>query len=315
MTDLTPNRIFHDMNISPIKEFLLSKKIILAAIAGVIVVITIVIGVLKVQKTIAVEEARVAEVVRLEEVRVQTEKEDRAREKIVFSMKRLIETGHAETALAVAEKNKDLMNDELKALIHLATEKDLLFRIENTSKYNYSELAKYYAQLASLEPDNSKYSKQLKGYDKKLQRRLEKKLYAQAQTLPMRDYKANMDIYAELMRLNPGEGLYESKYDRYKSKYDSFMKDLEKFGDKPQKTATDGHYVVVETYLKENSEFPETLQMERCTDCYFTDSGWLVGCNYSEQNEIGTRLSEFLWFTISNSTVQKVEASGAYTVN
>ncbi|OEU67084.1 MAG: hypothetical protein BA863_02095 [Desulfovibrio sp. S3730MH75] len=302
------------MNISPIKEFLQSKKIILAAIAGVIVVIAIVIVVLKVQNDIAVEEARVAEVVRLEEVRVQTEKEDRAREKIIFSMKRLIETGHAETALAVVEKNKHLMNDELEALIHLATEKDLLFRIENTSKYNYSELAKYYAELASLEPDNSKYSKQLQGYDKKLQRRLEKKLYAQAQTLPMRDFKANMDIYAELMRLNPDEGLYESKYNRYKSKYDKFMKDLEKFGEKPQKIA-DGHYVEVEKYLKENSEFPETLQMERCTDCYFTDSGWLVGCNYSEQNEIGTRLSEFLWFTISNSTVQKVEASGAYTVN
>ncbi|WP_031481256.1 hypothetical protein [Maridesulfovibrio frigidus] len=303
------------MNILPIKEFLQSKKIILAAIAGVIVVIAIVICVLKVQKDIAVEEALVAEEIRLEEVRVQTEKDDRAREKIVFSMKRLIETGHAETALAVAEKNTDLMNDELKALIHLATEKDLLFRIENTSKYNYSELAKYYSQLASLEPDNSKYTKQLKGYDKKLQRRLEKKLYAQAQTLPMRDFKANMDIYAELMRLNPGEGLYESKYNRYKSKYDEFMKDLEKFGDKPQKTAADGYYVEVIKYLKENSEFPETLQMERCTDCYFTDSGWLVGCNYSEQNEIGTRLSEFLWFTISNSTVQKVEASGAYTVN
>ncbi|SDK37728.1 hypothetical protein SAMN05660337_0261 [Maridesulfovibrio ferrireducens] len=303
------------MNIPSIKEFIKSKKVVLAVIAGVIALIAIIFCVITVQNNFAEERARIAEQNRIEQERILTELQNKAREKVVFSMKRLIETGHAETALTVAEKNKDLMNDELQALIHLATEKDLLFRIENTSKWNYSELAKYYSQLASLEPENSRYIKELKGYDRKLQRKLERKLYARAQTLPMRDYKANMDIYAELMQLNPGEGLYQSKYDRYKSMYDAFMKDLEKFGEKPERTSGDGYYIEVKKYLKENSEFPETLQMERCTDCYFTDNGWLVGCNYSEQNEIGSRISEFLWFTISNSTVQKVEASGAYTVN
>ncbi|WP_291325149.1 hypothetical protein [Desulfovibrio sp. UCD-KL4C] len=302
------------MNISTIKEFMKRQKLILIGIAGAIAVIAIIACVLAVQNHFAEERARIAEQSRIEHERVLKEKQDKARENVIFSMKRLIETGNAETALTVAEKNKELMNDELEALIHLATEKDLLLRIENTSKWNYSEMAKYYARLAALEPSNSKYTKALKGYDRKLNRRLEKKLYARAQRLPMRDYKANMDIYAELMRLNPTEGLYKSKYERYKSKYDDFMKELEKFGDKPEKTSA-GYYIEVEKYLKEKSEFPETVQMERCTDCYYTDKGWLVGCNYSEKNEVGSRFSEFLWFTITNSTVQKVESAGTYTVN
>ncbi len=303
------------MNISTIKEFMKRQKVILIGIAGVIVVIAIIFCVLAVQNHFAEEQARIAEQNRIEHARILKEKQDKARENVIFSMKRLIETGNAETALAVAEKNKELMNDELEALIHLATEKDLLYRIENTSKWNYSELAKYYARLAALEPENPKYIKALKGYDSKLNRKMEKKLYARAQTLPSGNYKANMDIYAELMRLNPNEGLYKSKYERYKSMYDDFMKDLEKFGDKPEKTSADGYYVEVEKYLKEKSEFPETVQMERCTDCYYTDKGWLVGCNYSEKNEAGSRFSEFLWFTITNSTVQKVESAGTYTVN
>lgn len=303
------------MNIPTIKEFMKRKKVIFIGIAGIIALIAIILCVLAVQNHFAEERARAEEQSRIEQERVLKEKQDKARENVIFSMKRLIETGNAETALAVAEKNKELMNDELEALIHLATEKDLLFRIENTSKWNYAEMAKYYGKLAALEPDNSKYIKALKGYDSKLNRRLEKKLYARAQTLPMRDYKANMDIYAELMRLNPDEGLYKSKFERYKSMYDDFMKDLEKFGDKPEKTSADGYYIEVEKYLKKKSEFPETLQMERCTDCYYTDKGWLVGCNYSEKNKAGSQLSEFLWFTITNSTVQKVESAGTYTVN
>ncbi|CCO22741.1 hypothetical protein [Maridesulfovibrio hydrothermalis] len=303
------------MNTSTIKEFIQCNRILLTSIAVAIILIVAAYGVFTVQQSVAQEKARVAEEIRVEQERVLREKQDAQRRKVVESMKRLIETGHAETALAVAEKNKELMNDELRAMIRLATEKDLLNRIERTSKWNYSELAKYYAQLASLEPDNNKYSKELKGYDKKLRKRLERKLYAQAQALPMKDFKANMDIYEELMQLNPEEKLYKSKYNRYKRKYDSFMKELEKFGPKPRLGAQGKSYLEVEQYLKANSVYPETLQMESATDCYYTDSGWLVGCTYSEQDEVGTRFSEFLWFTISNSTVQKVESGGAYTVN
>jgi hypothetical protein len=131
----------------------------------------------------------------------------------------------------------------------------------------------------------------------------------------VRDFKANMDIYEELMQLNPGEKFYKSKYEQYREKYESFMKELDKFGPKPKLSADRKYYPEVKKYLVNNSMSPETLEMESATDCYYTDSGWLVGCTYSEKNELGTKFSEFLWFTITNSTVQKVEQGGAYTVN
>ncbi|WP_239057139.1 hypothetical protein [Desulfovibrio sp. JC010] len=315
LTAKSSDRIFAAMNIETIKEFIQSRKILLGCIAGGIVLLAAGYGVFTVQQSIAEEKARIAEQNRVEQERILTEKQDAERAKVVEAMKRLIETGNAETALTVAEQNKELMNDELRAMIHLATEKDLLERINRTSKWNYADLAKYYAELADLDPENSKYRKELKGYDKKLRKRLERKLYAQAQALPVRDFKANMDIYEELMQLNPGEKLYKSKYERYREKYEAFMKELEKFGPKPQLSADRKYYPEVKEYLKVNSMYPETLEMESATDCYYTDAGWLVGCTYSEQNELGTKFSEFLWFTISNSTVKKVEAGGAYTVN
>ncbi|WP_321400640.1 hypothetical protein [Maridesulfovibrio sp.] len=315
MTVSSPARIFAAMNIETIKEFIQSRKILLGCLAGGILLVAAGYGILILQQSIAEEKARVVEQHRVEQERIVKEKQDAQRAKVIESMKRLIETGNAETALTVAEQNKGLMNNELRAMIHLATEKDLLDRIERTSKWNYADLAKYYGELAGLDPENSKYRKELKGYDKKLRKRLERKLYAQAQALPVRDFKANMDIYEELMQLNPGEKLYKSKYDRYRDKYEAFMKELEKFGPKPMLSADKKFYPEVKKYLKQNSMYPETLEMDSATDCYYTDSGWLVGCTYSEKNELGTRFSEFLWFTITNSTVQKVEAGGAYTVN
>ena len=308
-------RIFAFMNIETIKEFIQSRKILLGCIAGGIALCIAGYGIFAVQQSIAVENARIAEQNRIEQERILKGKQDAERAKVIESMKRLIETGNSETALTVAEQNKELMNNELRAMIHLATEKDLLDRIERTSKWNYSDLAKYYGELADLDPENSKYRKELKGYDKKLRKRLERKLYAQAQALPVRDFKANMDIYEELMQLNPGEKLYKSKYDRYREKYDAFMKELAKFGPKPELSADRKFYPEVKKYLMSTSMYPETLEMESATDCYYTDSGWLVGCTYSEKNEVGTKFSEFMWFTVSNSTVQKVEPGGAYTVN
>lgn len=308
-------RIFAVMNMEIIKEFIQSRKLLLGCIAGGLLLLLAGYGLFSVQQSIAEEKARVAEQHRVEQERILKEKHDGQRVKIIEAMKRLIETGNAETALTVAEQNKDLLNDELRAMIHLATVKDLLDRIDRTSKWNYADLAKYYGELADLNPDNSKYRKELKGYDKKLRKRLERKLYAQAQALPVRDFKANMDIYEELVQLNPGEKLYKSKYDRYREKYDSFMKELEKFGPKPQLSDDRKFYPEVKEYLNKNSMYPETLQMESATDCYYTDSGWLVGTTYSEKNEVGTKFSDFLWFTITNSTVQKVESGGAYTVN
>ncbi|WP_320007118.1 hypothetical protein [Maridesulfovibrio sp.] len=308
-------RIFASMNIETIKEFIQSRKILLGCIAGVMAVLLAGYVIFSVQQSIARENARIAEQNRIEQERVLKEKQDAKRAKVIESMKRLIETGNAETALTVAEQNKELMNNELRAMIHLATEKDLLDRIDRTSKWNYADLAKYYAELADLDPENSKYRKELKGYDKKLRKKLERKLYDQAQALPIRDFKANMDIYEELVQLNPGEKLYKSKYDFYREKYDAFMKDLEKFGPKPELSADGKFYPEVEKYLKSSAMSPETLEMESATDCYYTDSGWLVGCTYSEKNEVGVRRSEFMWFTITNSTVQKAEPGGAYTVN
>ena len=161
----------------------------LASVAGGIALLVAGYLIFTVQQSIAEEKARIAEQNRIEKQRILTEKQAAQRAKVIDAMKRLIETGNAETALTVAEQNKELMNDELKAMIQLATEKDLLDRIDRTSKWNYADLAKYYAELADLNPENSKYRKELKGYDKKLRKRLERKLYAQAQALPVRDLK------------------------------------------------------------------------------------------------------------------------------
>ncbi len=315
MTQVAARFIFRCMNFPQLDEIIKNRKMVIigAAVLGVLAALLVTYAVISDIR--AEQAARVAEQKRVEEKRIARKKADKSREKVMFSMKRLIETGNAETALKVAEKNSELINGEMEALIHLAKVQDLKTKIESTAKWSYASLAKYYKKLAELEPDNEKYRKKLAKYDRRLQKRLERKLYDKVMSLPARDYKANMKIYAELVELNPNEPLYKTRYDMYKRKYDKLMKKLEKFGPKPQRTAVGGSYPEVETYLKANAAFPDSLSMEGCTECYYTENGWLVGCNYRQKDDFGITSSQFKWFTITNSTVQKVEHGRAYTVN
>lgn len=290
------------------------KLVVRAGIGAGVVILLIVVSVI-IANVMSERAARVAEQKRVEEQRIVKEAADKARQKVLFSMKRLIETGNAETALTVAGKHPDLMNGDMEALIHLAKVQDLKAKIENTPSWSYASLAKYYKDLADLEPENEKYKDKLAKYDRRLQKHLERKLYDRVQNIPARDYKANMKIYKELVELNPDEQLYKTRYDMYKQKYDELMKKLSKFGPEPVKTEADGYYPEVEKYLKQHAPYPETLVMEGCTDCYYTRNGWLVGCNFREKDGLGITMSQFKWFTITNSTVRKVEQSQAYTVN
>lgn len=303
------------MNFPKLDQFITNRKLVVRAAVGAGVAIVLIAAVLFAFNMVSKRAAKVAEQKRVEELRVVKEKNDKAREKVMFSMKRLIETGNAETALTVAEKHPDLVNDEMEALIHLAKVQDLKSKIERTSSWSYASLAKYYKKLAELEPDNDKYRSNLAKYDRRLQKRLERKLYDRVQNIPAKNYKANMKIYEELVELNPDEALYKTRYNMYKEKYDSLMKKLSKFGPEPEKTNPDGYYPEVEKYLKEHATYPETLVMEGCTNCYYTKDGWLVGCNFQEKDDFGITMSQFKWFTITNSTVRRVEHSQAYTIN
>lgn len=315
LTQCSPRFIFRCMNFPQFDQIIKNRKLVIRAAAAISVLVVLFIVVAVFLNIRAEKAARLAEQQRIEELHIAQEKADKARDKVMFSMKRLIETGNAETALTVAKKHPDLLNDEMEALVHLAKVQSLKTKIENTSSWSYASLAKYYKQLAELEPDNEKYRKKLEKYDRRLQKRLERKLYDRVQSLPARNYKANMKIYKELVDLNPDESLYKTRYKMYKNKYDQLMKKLEKFGPEPKRTATDGYYPAVQVYLKAHAPHPETLAMEGCTDCYYTKSGWLVGCNYREKDDFGITSSQFKWFTITNGTVQKVEHGQAYTVN
>ena len=153
------------------------------------------------------------------------------------------------------------------------------------------------------------------------------KILAELKTIPASKYKENMDLYQQLVTNNPGNEKYKSKLNYYsklikeqKEKgriaQEKLTKEREariaKFGEPPAQSAWDGSYYQVEMYLERIANDPDSIKIDGCSKLRYTESGWLVGCDYRGRNAFGGMIRQSNWFTIVHGRVIKMHDSSAY---
>jgi hypothetical protein len=85
------------------------------------------------------------------------------------------------------------------------------------------------------------------------------------------------------------------------------------FGTKPKKSLRDGSYSSIKNHLKSIAHDPDSITISGCTEVYYTNKGWLIGCNFRGKNAFGALIHISKWFTILNLKVVKVEPASSYT--
>ena len=87
---------------------------------------------------------------------------------------------------------------------------------------------------------------------------------------------------------------------------------IDKFGEPPAASPWDGSYYVIEKYLKKIANDPDSIDIDGCTEVYYTDDGWLVGCDYRGRNAFGGLVRQSNWFTIIHGVVVQMHDADAY---
>jgi len=85
-----------------------------------------------------------------------------------------------------------------------------------------------------------------------------------------------------------------------------------KFGPMPLQSPLDGSYSEVENYLERVANNPSSVKIEKCTQVYKTDDGWVVGCDYRGENALGGMIKKSNWFTIAHGQVVKAHEPSAF---
>lgn len=152
-------------------------------------------------------------------------------------------------------------------------------------------------------------------------------ILAQLKDIPASELEQNLDLYKQLVSLNPDVSVYEEKLklfsDRLKQQEESkrlaqekIQKESEarvaKFGNAPTPSPWDGSYTAVKQYLKRVANDPDSIKMDGCTKVYTIDQGWLVGCDYRGRNAFGGLIRQSNWFTIRHDTVIQMHDASAF---
>ena len=209
-------------------------------------------------------------------------------------------------AIQKSEQQKKLERDKSAFLTNRENIlKELRFLLENKQYTSVTSKAKQYLHT------NDKELKQIYNKAKEM------KLLATVKTIPATQLQQNQKIYKKLKQLNPDKPLYKEKYDYYTRKIEAQRKKEArreaKFGKPPIQSAWDGSYYEVERYLKKVMNDPDSLKMDGCTKVYYTEKGWLVGCDYRGRNAFGGMIRQSNWFTIVHGQVVKMHDADAYS--
>jgi len=152
-------------------------------------------------------------------------------------------------------------------------------------------------------------------------------LIAKLKNIPDSHYQANKTIYTQLAKLNPDNEQYKSKLEYFVQKIEEQekqnklerarkemerVKRIKRFGEPPKKSSWNDSYLSVKWYLEEKAHDPDSLEIDSCTELYYTEDGWLVGCNYRGRNAFGAIVRQSNWFTIVHDKVVKVHDASAY---
>jgi len=195
--------------------------------------------------------------------------------------------------------------------------------MNQTRKYlpaNDAELNQIHNQAKNALEEIKKAEREAK---EKLQREAKTKdLVAKLKTVPASEFKANKDMYQQLVNMNPDNATYQQKFDYYSQKLTEKLEKekreqerearIAKFGESPTQSAWDGSYYAVERYLKRVANDPDSIDIDGCTKVYHIKSGWLVGCDYRGRNAFGGMIRQSNWFTIVHDQVIQMHDASAY---
>ncbi len=149
------------------------------------------------------------------------------------------------------------------------------------------------------------------------ERQRETDLLAAVRALPASDWVLNRDGYLQLMRLDSTNAMYGDRFRYYndliRQKSLEGARRVARFGPMPRKSALNGTYRDVTLYLRAAANDPGSIDVDSCTDVYYIDAGWLVGCDYRGANAFGGPIRASNWFIIRQGQVIRMEEASAYS--
>lgn len=155
-------------------------------------------------------------------------------------------------------------------------------------------------------------------------------LTEELRSIPATNLDKNIQLYKELVALNPEVTSYKEKVNYYtRLKKEKLAKEaaekaeveaeynarVTKFGNRPTASAWDGSYPAVERHLKNIANDPDSIDISGCTKVSYTDEGWLVGCDYRGKNGFGSIVRQSNWFTIRFDQVVNMHSADTYKTN
>ena len=214
------------------------------------------------------------------------------RAQIMAKLRELDAAGRYSELVGAAAPYTFVNDPEFNAVLSSANrrvkEAKLISRAEAES--SIERKANLYRELMALDPTNSAYS----GRYQKLSAQLAERAAKQAAAAEARRKEAAAEAARRAAE---------------KAKEDALV---EKFGPRPHASAWDGSYREVERYLEGVMNDPDSLEIDGCTGVSYTDSGWLVGCNFRGRNGFGGMVRNANWFTIRYGRVTQMHDYSAF---
>ncbi|MCK4528639.1 hypothetical protein KAW18_14815 [candidate division WOR-3 bacterium] len=149
-------------------------------------------------------------------------------------------------------------------------------------------------------------------------------LEIKAQSIPSSNASKNLNIYKQLLSLDPANPKYKQKIVFYTDKLNQqrlqkqkekrvYEKRIAKFGKPPINSAWDGSVSCVKRYLKEIAKDPDSLKFEKWGKIMHNDEdGWLVWCQYRGKNSFGGYVRNTNWFVIRHDRIIAIKELDAY---
>ena len=145
----------------------------------------------------------------------------------------------------------------------------------------------------------------------------EKNLVAELKTIPESKINENLKRYQQLVAIAPNNKKYQAKLKHYQQKKQAAEKKerdrIRRLGEKPH-LAWSGGYMEVDRYLEKTAHDPDSIDVQRCSDIYYNDTGWLVQCTYRGKNMLGAYIINTNWFRIRHGIVVETLPPDAYSL-
>jgi uncharacterized protein (UPF0297 family) len=238
----------------------------------------------------------------------------------------------AEKAIAVQQQNIDYFNQNSMQILGQVRESiaksDFNSAISLSSRYLMSKNP----ELISLN-EEAKTKQRAVARENLIQQRAadrEQKtqaILAQLKGVSANELRKNIDLYQQLVSLNPDIPAYTNKLKEFSEKLKQ-QEEKERvaqekikieeerrlllFGKPPTQSKWDGSYYPVEKYLQKIANDPDSIKIDSCTGVYITKNGWVVGCDYRGRNAFGGMIRQSNWFTIVHDRVIKMDNATAF---